>query len=136
MERAKCYLLLKELNLCLKDMQRVVDSGDERMLFDLNCLESLREASKLSPENFQAALARIKSTKSAGTTDGYVFSCSDYYFYKGLYYFYLKDYQKTLNNFLKCYQLKEESGSFERLNTGDAEADLEECFDNRIFTLE
>jgi hypothetical protein len=52
MERAKCYLLLKELNMCLKDMQRVVDSGDERMLFDFNCLESLREASKNTPESF------------------------------------------------------------------------------------
>lgn len=38
MERAKCYLLLKELNLCLKDMLKIVDSGDKRMMFDFICL--------------------------------------------------------------------------------------------------
>lgn len=38
MERASCYLLLKELNLCLKDMQKVVDSGDKKMTFDYGCL--------------------------------------------------------------------------------------------------
>jgi hypothetical protein len=42
MERANCYLLLKELNLCLRDMQKVVDSGDRRMMFDYGCLEALK----------------------------------------------------------------------------------------------
>lgn len=109
MERAKCYLLLKELNLCLKDMQRVVDSGDERMLFDFGCLESLREASKNTPESFESAIARLKSLKPSEEGDGYVFMRADYYFYKGMYYFYLHNYEKALNNFLKCYELKEQS---------------------------
>ena len=33
-------------------LQVMRNSGDERMLFDFNCLESLREASKNIPESF------------------------------------------------------------------------------------
>jgi|JI6StandDraft_1071083.scaffolds.fasta_scaffold05156_11 hypothetical protein len=53
-----------------------------------------------------------------------------------MYYFYLKNYEKALNNFVKCYRLKEQTDSLERLNTAEAEADVDECFENRIFTLE
>lgn len=63
-------------------------------------------------------MKRLKSVSDANG-DGHIFTRSDFHFYRGLYHLYLKDYDKTLEDFHKCYQLKESSNSFERLNTVD-----------------
>lgn len=38
----KCYLLLKELNYCLRDMEKLADLGLKEIKFDHSCLDSLK----------------------------------------------------------------------------------------------
>ena len=76
------------------------------MPFDLGCLESLREASKSSNDNFVNALTRIKNTEIKVQGNGHIFTRSDCTFYKGLFYFYLKNYKKALEYFKESYRMK------------------------------
>jgi tetratricopeptide (TPR) repeat protein len=59
LSRTKCYIYLKELNLSLKDMEKLIELGDKHVEFDFHCLSALKEASKSEEDNFRNALQKI-----------------------------------------------------------------------------
>ena len=69
------------MNFCLKDMQKIVDSGDTKMKFDYVCLDSLKEASKNSNEAMKSALKSIQGVEAGKIEEGHIFHLSDLHFY-------------------------------------------------------
>ncbi|KAL4437922.1 hypothetical protein ABPG74_001093 [Tetrahymena malaccensis] len=124
--RAKCYIAYKELNYALQDMDRIIELQTEKtemVKFDKLCLNSLKIASQSSSvadqqgqsNFFKEALATLKESKKIEKgIEGLCFKRSDYLFYKGVYYFYLKNYEKAMNSLNKSFKIKKDYAEVER----------------------
>lgn len=124
--RAKCYIVFKELNCALEDMDRIIELKTDiakNITFDKYCLSSLKTASSAASATdtavqrsvFVSALAEIKKTKNLSKSiQGGCFHRSDYIFYKGVYRFFLGDYQKALIHFKDSFALKSEEAEKEQ----------------------
>jgi hypothetical protein len=55
-------------------------------------LAGLKEASKGSTEHFREALRKLSPAEGLSLQKGHIFSMADYFFYKGVFSFYLKQY--------------------------------------------
>ena len=105
--RAKCYLTVKELNLALSDLNKLVDLqtlNNIHYLIDRECLYSLKTAStteKGSEELDQISLVRAIQSISKIVSykmSGKIFSLEDLYFYKSVFHFYLQEYEQALDD--------------------------------------
>lgn len=112
--RAKCYLHFKDVVNTLANLKLILDAKyDNRVFFDYHILDALRECSEEETADYPAILNKIKETKqhahSTGETKfGHLFKESDYQFYKGVLYFYCKEYEKSAKNFERALKLVED----------------------------
>jgi len=108
-EKIKCLIHMKELNLCLEALKRLIEVTDssEEFVNDFECLLALKAASqKFSNENGETKdIDKIDNVIESGK-DGLIFKMSDFCFYKAVFCFYEKKYQEAIDNFIKAYQLK------------------------------
>ena len=108
-EKSKCLIHMKELNLCLQTLKKLIDLTDssEEFVNDSDCLMALKAASQKfsGDETEDLDIDKIDDVIESGT-DGVIFKMSDFCFYKGVFCFYEKKYQAAIDNFIKAYQLK------------------------------
>jgi len=115
--RAKCYIVVKELNLALSDLNRLVDlQTPNNILYyiDRECLSSLKTASstregedELDTANLVKgiqSIAKILSYKMSGE----IFQLDDLYFYKSILHFYLKEYDQALDDLETSWECRQE----------------------------
>jgi hypothetical protein len=69
-------------------------------------LDSLKEASKGTQENYTEALIKIGKVEILNIENGLIFKQSDMYFYKGVFKYYLKEYSEACKLFTKSKNLK------------------------------
>lgn len=89
-------MLLKELNLCLRDLEKIIDLGDPIAKFDYCCLAALKEASKNTTVSFKEALNKASPAEGFAVLQGHIFDLADLTFYKGVFYYYLGVYKEAL----------------------------------------
>jgi tetratricopeptide (TPR) repeat protein len=104
--RAKCYLTSKNVLDTLANLKQILDiKYDNKIYFDYHIIDALRECSELEESgDYTSILPKIKEVKkrSMNTGEGkfgYFVTEADYQFYKGVLYFYIKDYQNASKNF-------------------------------------
>jgi tetratricopeptide (TPR) repeat protein len=120
--RAKCNIVLKELNAALSDLNRLVDLKSVNSiayLIDRDCLLSLKTASTiakdqedLDPANLVSGtqeISKLLSYKSSGS----VFKIYELYFYKAVFHFYLQEYQQALDDMDSAWYYKEKAAKRE-----------------------
>jgi len=76
----------------LRDLEKAVEAGDSLSRFDYCCLSALKEASKGTTENFREAVRKLSPAEGLTVQKGHIFSFADFYFYKGVFSFYLQQY--------------------------------------------
>ncbi|KAM3146723.1 hypothetical protein pb186bvf_001253 [Paramecium bursaria] len=108
-QRARCYLVLKELNDSMADLQKIYElTNDMASFIDYNVLQTLKITSlKHDHETFKQALDLINQLIKKDV-EGRIFKKSDIIFYKGVYQFYLNDYEGAQNQIRKSYDMKED----------------------------
>lgn len=109
-EKIKCFVHMKELNLCLDSLKKLLETSDfsEDFANDNDCLLALKEASiSLLGDQTESFNYRIKINKIIENgKNGMIFKISDFYFYKAVFCFYDTKYQEAIDNFIKSYQVK------------------------------
>ena len=115
--RAKCYLTVKELNLALNDLNRLVDlqtPNNIHYYIDKECLGSLKLASTtkdgedtLDKINIVKAIQNISKILSYKMS-GDIFHLDDIYFYKSVLHFYLKEYEQALDDLDTAWGIRQE----------------------------
>ena len=76
---------------------------------DLHALQTLKLTSASPDEEAFNEAVQMMSSLLKRNQEGKVFLKSDLYFYRGVYLFYLKQYEQASMNMRKSYDLKEES---------------------------
>ncbi|EGR34644.1 hypothetical protein IMG5_005100 [Ichthyophthirius multifiliis] len=121
--RAKCYMVFKELNSALEDMEKIIELNQENLdiRFDQVCLMSLKIASQGSQEIeqisfFEQALEKIQQSKQFEKRSGAFFKRSDSLFFKGFYKFHLRDYEGALRKFKKSFEFKNQECKLKEQN--------------------
>jgi len=105
--RAKCCIVLKELNAALNDLSKLVElKTPNNVLYyvDRECLLSLKTATTSPKDRENPKLENsnlIQGVQKLAKTLGYkisgdVFKLHDLYFYKSVYHFYLEEYEQAL----------------------------------------
>lgn len=138
--RIGCFIILKELNNALNDMQKIIDATkDTAMVYDRECLNSLRlAASQNSPTQdeyyvntggFNQAIQKLKKLKSS-PTQGTIFKTHDRNFYLGMFYFYAKNYEKAVKKFNQSIDFIKNINSKSKVeNSNETDPDdLEDCY--------
>jgi tetratricopeptide (TPR) repeat protein len=126
--------VLKELNLCLKDLEKSIELGDSLSRFDFCCLASLKEASKGTADSYKEALRKLSPTEGFTLQKGHIFQQSDLFFYKGVYFFYLAQYTEALKFFTKSKNLKQLNNELIHLEAADPNKYTSDMFDNKTYT--
>ena len=96
-----------------------MEAGDSLSRFDFCCLSALKEASKGSNENFREAVRKLTPVEGLSIQKGHIFTFADYYFYKGVFNFYLKNYSEAQKFFTKSKNLKALNNELEYLEESD-----------------
>ncbi len=114
--RSRCNIILKELNLALGDLGKLIDlktANTMNYLIDRECLLSLKisstvdnESETLNPEHLIEGIQRLAKMISY-KSNGDVFKLHDLYFYKAVYHFYLQEYEQALDDLDSAYHYKE-----------------------------
>ncbi|CAD8173712.1 unnamed protein product [Paramecium octaurelia] len=108
--RAKTYILIKELNSSMLDLQKIVEQSNEiHAIVDLNILQQLKNTSTANSDQnlFSEALQCANQILKKGA-EGKIFKKSDILFYKGLFLFYLKQYDSAQQALRESYKIKED----------------------------
>ena len=119
--RTKCNIILKELNLALQDLDRLIElktANNIHYYIDRECLVALKTATvssneDLERENLLKAIQKVTKVLSYKVS-GNIFSLQDLYFYKSVFHFYLGEYQEALNEINRSWEVKEEAGKPEK----------------------
>ena len=106
-EKVKCLVHMKELSFCLVSLKKLLENNKNEEFFNDNeCLLALKAASmKFSGEEDDDYMMIISDIIDKGK-DGSIFKVSDFCFYKAVFCFYDKNYQESVDNFIRAYQLK------------------------------
>lgn len=141
-QRAHCYIILKELNSALQDLNRILEiAKDDPTLIDKEALQALKTATMgqdgeqgliVSNNNFEALITKKK--------DGNIFRQSDLLFFSGVNEFYLKNYDKAITLWEQSYQLKKgQKQKQEELHFSDQTdrySEIEDLeFEDRTYTI-
>ncbi|CAD8212992.1 unnamed protein product [Paramecium pentaurelia] len=121
--RAKTYILIKELNSSMLDLQKIVEqSNDIHAIVDLNVLQQLKNTSTANNDQniFQEALQCVNQILKKGA-EGKIFKKSDILFYKGLFQFYLKQYDSAQQSLRESYKIKEDQQKKELGSMNDSD---------------
>jgi hypothetical protein len=92
--KAKCYLTCKDVLNTLVNLKCMLDiKADDKILFDHEMLECLRECSDDSLTDYEGIRNKMKEVKKKTEGKfGLIFEESDYQFYKAVTYFYDRKY--------------------------------------------
>jgi len=112
--RVKCNIVLKELNLALTDLDRLLELKTANNIFyyvDRECLVALKSGTAsledaLEKESLTKAIQKITKVLSYKVS-GNIFGLHDLYFYKSVFQFYLGDVQGALDDLEKCWEVRE-----------------------------
>ncbi len=105
--KVKCLVHMKELNLCLVSLKKLLEVSDNEEFFNDNeCLLALKAASMKYSGKEDGDYMKIISSVIEKGKDGAIFKESDFCFYKGVFCFYDKKYQESVDNFIRAYQFK------------------------------
>ena len=104
--RAKCFIILKELNAALADLTRLeeISNDKEAIRADRTCLIALKSASSAFSENDASNFEKDKIAQALSEVGklmkiqghGKIFRKYDFMFFKGVYQFYLEDYKSAV----------------------------------------
>ena len=108
--------------------------GDGPSRLDYCALAALKEASKNGPENYREALRKLVPIESLQVEKGHIFTQGDVCFYRGVFQFYLGQYQEAHKCFTKSHALKEKTGELEHLTPADPTQYSSELFENRTYS--
>ena len=116
--RAKCFVILKELNAALADLNRLeeITAEKESVRADRTCLMTLKNASAAFPEGDLAKYDKEKLSQALTKVaelmkiqgHGKIFRKYDFMFYKGVYQFYLEEYKSAVKAWDFAVRLKNE----------------------------
>lgn len=120
--RAKCYIVIKELNLALSDLNKLIDlqtPNNIHYFIDKECLYSLKLASLAAEGDTEENLDNINIVKGIQTISkilsykmsGKIFQFDDFYFYKSVFHFYLKEYDQALDDLDTAWEFRQELNS-------------------------
>jgi hypothetical protein len=88
-------------------LSRIIEiTGDKSVYVDREALQSLKTASMEDNGNNFHVSSQIMKKLIQLNTEGVVFKLPDLYFYRGVYKFYLKNYDKAIENWTVSYTLK------------------------------
>lgn len=112
-EKVKCLIHMKELNLCLETLDKLIEITDnsEDFVSDKQCLLSLKYASeelggKEKTEISDKKYIDVINNLIENGKNGMVFKSSDFCFYRAVFYFYNGKYKEAIESFVKAYQIK------------------------------
>lgn len=108
--RAKCYIILKELNNALSDLEKIHElNNDLSASVDCQVLSTLKTTSTTSSLEGYAEGIGIINQALKKETDGEVFKKSDIIFFKAIYLCYIGDFKKAKVLLKESYDLKEKA---------------------------
>ena len=119
--RVKCNIILKELNLALNDLDRLLDLKTENNIYyyiDKECLLALKSTTansddSLEKENLGKGIQKLEKIINYKIS-GNIFAHYDLYFYKSVFHFYLGEYEQAIDDLDRACQIKEELEKLER----------------------
>jgi len=112
--RVKCNIILKELNLALNDLDRLLELKTGNNIYyyiDRECLVALKTATasgdeELEKDGLLKAIQKVSKVISYKVS-GNAFALHDLYFYKSVFEFYLGDFQAALDDLEKSWEMRD-----------------------------